>query len=134
MSKSIKIIYEDVIIDAFGGITQPQLKWSLVDFGDLNTEYLTLDSYQHNFERFIQDCFDCGSIYLSKKEAIPVWQVKKFIANDDTEKPNKPKKKSKQQKPQQQNKKNVKPSNRKTSKVKLNKPNAPKKEQNNETK
>ena len=81
MQKSIKIVYEDVEQNE-NHEWRTSIKEGLVPFCHQNTEYCVLDSYAANFERFIQDSFECGVIYLSPEMAISVLQIKKYIAYD----------------------------------------------------
>jgi len=96
MTKQVKIIYEDCKSDI--GTIVPKLTWALVPFGSLNSPYSDSTSYADNFEHFVQDSFESGFLYLDANEAIPIFQVKKFLAHnppDPTNNQNPSKKKAK---------------------------------------
>ena len=83
MKKQIKIIYED-FTETKGRIKQ-SLKTALVPFSDRNTTYLEGDGYTENFERFLQDVFECGHVFLSSTEAVSILQIKKYEAYNPVE-------------------------------------------------
>ena len=95
VTKYIKIIYEDWVKDVkVNGITfMSKIVEALCPFGNLNTLWTDSRSYTDNFEMFVQDVFECGFVYLSKSEAIPVFCIKKFLVYED----NKPKPQNKSQ-------------------------------------
>jgi len=82
--KSIKIIYSNYEVIQDGSIRWKD-KEVIVPFSKDMTEYVTNQSYRDNMEAMILDIFESGYVFISDKIAIPVFNIKQFIAFDEVE-------------------------------------------------
>jgi len=84
IEKAIKIIYT-----AYDVIQDGNIRWKekevIVPFSKITTEYIDKLSYQDNMEAMLLDIFESGFVFINDNIAIPVFNIKQFMAYDSKE-------------------------------------------------
>lgn len=110
MNKYVKVIYE--YYRETNGKIEVGLRSALAPFCEQNTTFVDGIGYSDNLERFIQETFECGYLFLTPDHIVTVLQLKAFFAHSpkeektEVEEPSKVQEKGLAKKPNRSNRSN----------------------------